>query len=191
MKSWRLREPTGTEWKPDPTHSLGAGLVSAASPAVSRRCCTRRCSGDGSAQRSSPCPRRCSPPAAPDFFAFAYTTLVFPVRSCSVPGCGPCADGTDTSRRPTSPGPLRLELAGTDCRFHRDPGDDALHRAPADRAQDRDCLDGHLRRLADHHRVRGPGRLHLPERAARAGADRDRQGPRDLHHGAGRDRRSR
>ena len=37
------------------------------------------------------------------------------------------------------------------------------------------------RHAADHHRVRDPGRVHLPVRAAGAGADRVRQGHADLH----------
>ena len=41
---------------------------------------------------------------------------------------------------------------------------------------------GLCRRPAADHRLRHPGRLHLFERPARAGLDRDRQGHPDLHH---------
>ena len=44
-------------------------------------------------------------------------------------------------------------------------------------------------RPAAGHRLRDPRRLHLYERAARAGGDRDRQGHPDLDHGHRRDRR--
>ncbi len=44
-------------------------------------------------------------------------------------------------------------------------------------------------RPAAGHRLCDPGRLHLYERAARAGGDRDRQGHPDLDHGDRRDRR--
>ena len=84
--------------------------------------------------------------------------------------------------------PLRQPLAGARGDDHRHRGDHAVYRAAARRHAGRDRRPGLRRRglgrrSAADHRVRHPGRLHLFERPARAGRDRDRQGRPDLHHG--------
>ena len=77
--------------------------------------------------------------------------------------------------------PLRQLAAGAHRRDHRAGRDDALHRAAARRPRGRAAHDGAQRgRLprppAAAHRVRHPGRLHLPVRPAGARAHRVRQG---------------
>ena len=89
------------------------------------------------------------------------------------------------------PHPLRLAGAGAARRDHRHRRHDAVHRAAARRHRGGAQDDGRDRREhagpapADHHRVRDPGRVHLPVRAARARADRVRQGHADLHRDPG------
>ena len=84
--------------------------------------------------------------------------------------------------------PLRQSLAGAGDDHHRHRRHHALHRAATGRPPGGDRRDGHFRhrlcrRSAADHRLRHSRRLHLFERPARAGLDRDRQGSADLPHG--------
>ena len=125
---------------------------------------------------------------AQGFFALPYTIIVYPLVFIAVPRLWVVAHRrgyvtpADFVRGRFGSRPLAAAVAR-----HGHAGDDALHRAAARRHAGRAGRDGHQRRLAADHRVRHPRRLHLPERPARAGADRGRQGRADLHHGPRRD----
>ena len=100
--------------------------------------------------------------------------------------CGRWRMPTAMSPRPTwSYGTYGSRGARTRGRDHRHGRHHALHRAATHRHGRGDQGDGADRRIADRRRLRHPGPLHLRLRAARAGADRLRQGHHDLHRGAG------
>ncbi len=124
---------------------------------------------------------------AAGFFAVPYTVVIYPLvflvlcRLWSVSH----RHGFVTPGR-LRPRPVRLADAGAARRDHRHRRHHAVHRAAAGRHRGGAQDDGRHRGQragpapADHHRVRDPGRVHVPVRAAGAGADRVRQGLADL-----------
>ena len=125
---------------------------------------------------------------AQGFFALPYTIIVYPLVFIAVPRLWVVAHRrgyvtpADFVRGRFGSRPLATAVAA-----HGPAGHDALHRAAARRPAGRPRRDGHQRRLAAGHRLRHPRRLHLPERPARAGADRGGQGRADLPDGPRRD----
>ena len=129
------------------------------------------------------------------FFAVPYTIMVYPIlylvfpRLWSVAHKHGYVTSADFVRGRFGNRWLALAIA-----LHRHPGDDAVHRAAARRHPGGDRRHGDRdqrprRRPAADHRLRHPRRLHLHVRPARAGDDRHRQGPADLHHRDRRDHR--
>ena len=125
---------------------------------------------------------------AAGFFAVPYTIIIYPLV---LPGPGPALVGLAPARlrHPgrLRPGPVRARRRWR-C-WSRSPA--SSRPCPTSRCSwsaSRPCS----RRWAsparaarpapaDHHRVRDPGRVHVPVRPAGAGADRVRQGHADLH----------
>ena len=131
-------------------------------------------------------------PSAPAQSPFSQSpTPSSSTRSCSwySRASGMCAISTITSPRPTlCAGATATDgsRAGDhDHRYHRH---HAVYRLAAGRVGSRDRRAGRWRgrwprrRSATDHRVHHSCRLHLFERTARAGLDRNRQGYPDLHH---------
>ena len=121
------------------------------------------------------------------FFAVPYTIVVYPLVFLAAPRLWSVAHRHGYV---TPADFVRGRHGSRDARAghrdHRHRRDHALHRAPARRHRGGAEGDGRQRRVADHHRLRHPRRLHVPVRPARPGADRVRQGRADLHR---RDRR--